>query len=141
MLANTNLERTIQDTQRTEFVKQTYEKEAEKIGIGDIDTKPLTAKQKMLLDEIRAIDAVPVYKAPNASQRTEEQIAASVSIHKRVNPGYVEMPYKASSAMAFVYRPPPDFTKAFLKKDSDCKFQKYAAEAILKHVDLKKTSH
>ena len=29
----------------------------------------------------------------------------------------------------------------FLKKDSDCKFQKYAAEAILKHVDLKKTSH
>ena len=41
----------------------------------------------------------------------------------------------------FLYKPPPDFTKAFLKKKSDCDFQGFAAEAILKHVDLKKTSH
>ena len=73
--------------------------------------------------------------------RSEAQVAASVEIHKRVNPGYVEMPYTASSQTDFVYKPPPDFTKAFLKKDSDCGFQKFAAEAILKHVDLKKTSH
>ena len=68
-------------------------------------------------------------------------MAASVEIHKRVNPGYVEMPYVSSSQRAYEYKPPPDFTKAFLKKESDCKVQKYAAEAILKHVDLKKTSH
>ena len=41
----------------------------------------------------------------------------------------------------FKYIPAPDFSKNFLKKDSDCGFQKYAAEALLKHVDLKKTSH
>ena len=41
----------------------------------------------------------------------------------------------------FNYLPPPDFSRMFLKKESDCGFQKYAAEAILKHVDLKKTSH
>ena len=51
------------------------------------------------------------------------------------------MPYKSSNAAAYSYMPPPDFTKQYLKKDSDCKFQKYAAEAILKHVDLKKTAH
>jgi hypothetical protein len=124
-----------------ELSKQVYEKEAEALGISDPGSKPLTEYQKKLLDEIRAVDATPFVPISNASQRSAEAIAASQEIHKRVNPGYVEMPYKASSAMAFVYRPPPDFTKAFLKKESDCKFQKYAAEAILKHVDLKKTSH
>ena len=128
------------DTQQVSYTKETYEKEAEALGLGD-GPKPLTAYQKQLLDTIRNIDAVPPQVKANASERTAEQQAASVEIHKRVNPGYVEMPYKATTALSFTYKPPPDFTKAFLKKDSDCKFQKYAAEAILKHVDLKKTSH
>lgn len=69
------------------------------------------------------------------------QIEASIAIHKRTNPGYVEIPYVSTNTEAFKYIPAPDFSRHFLKKDSDCKFQKYAAEAILKHVDLKKTSH
>jgi hypothetical protein len=141
LLPNTNQERTTADTQRTEFIKQSYEKEAESLGVHDTTGKGLTAYQKKLLDTIRNMDAVPPKVNPPGSTRTDEQIAASVSIHKRVNPGYVEMPYRSSTGLAFEYKPPPDFTKAFLKKDSDCKFQKYAAEAILKHVDLKKTSH
>jgi len=140
LLPNTSKERNINDTQRTEFTKQTYEQEAETLGVLDAH-KPLTAYQKQLLDRIRAIDATPIDPQPSATTRSAEQVAASVTIHKRVNPGYVEMPYMSTSALAFEYKPPPDFTKAFLKKDSDCKFQKYAAEAILKHVDLKKTSH
>ena len=62
-------------------------------------------------------------------------------MHKRVNPGYVEMPYESSNARDFKFVPPPDFTREYLKADSDCAFQKFAAEAILKHVDLNKTSH
>lgn len=69
------------------------------------------------------------------------QIEASTAIHKRVNPGYVETPYRSTNTEMFNYVPPPDFSRMFLKKESDCGFQKYAAEAILKHVDLKKTSH
>lgn len=164
--------------------------------------KGLTQYQMDLLDKIRNIDAVPPKTSFPGTSRSAEQVKASVAIHKRVNPGYVEMPYRSSSASDFLYKPPPDFTKAvrarpttkplpsalsrplrrppragndaatdalpaccralkachicrltchrtpawrvltqFLKKDSDCKFQKYAAEAILKHVDLKKTSH
>ena len=141
LLPTTDREHTIGDTQRADFTKQTYEVEAERLGIEASNSLPLTAKQMALLDKIRAIDAEPIPYTPLVTTRTEEQVAASVEIHKRVNPGYVEMPYRSSSAMAYEYKPPPDFTKAFLKKDSDCKFQKYAAEAILKHVDLKKTSH
>ena len=141
LLPTTDAERTIADTQRAEFIKQSYEKEAESLGLQDVADNGLTPYQVTLLDKIRNINAVPPSVAYSGSMRTEQQVAASVEIHKRVNPGYVEMPYTASSQVDFAYKPPPDFTKAFLKKDSDCKFQKYAAEAILKHVDLKKTSH
>ena len=141
LLPTTDRERTIGDTQRSDFTKQTYEKEAEQLGLHDSNSKPLTAYQKQLLDTIRAIDAIPSNPPAHVSTRTTTQIAASVEIHKRVNPGYVEMPYRSTTSTAFEYKPPPDFTTAFLKKDSDCAFQKYAAEAILKHVDLKKTSH
>ena len=142
LLPTTDRERTIPDTQRSDFTKETYEKEAAQLGLhSDDSSKGLTKYQMELLDKIRNIDAVPPSAEPSVTQRTAEQVAASVEIHKRVNPGYVEMPYRSSNALAYEYTPPPDFTKAFLKKDSDCKFQKYAAEAILKHVDLKKTSH
>ena len=141
LLPTTDRERTISDTQRTDFTKQTYEKEAAQLGLHDTNKKPLTQRQIQLLDKIRTLDAVPPSSTPHVTTRTAEQVAASVEIHKRVNPGYVEMPYVSSSQRAYEYKPPPDFTKAFLKKESDCKFQKYAAEAILKHVDLKKTSH
>ena len=124
-----------------ELSKQVYEKEAEALGISDPGSKPLTEYQKKLLDEIRAVDATPFVPINNASQRPAEAIAASQEIHKRVNPGYVEMPYVSTNVTDYTYRPPPDFTREYLKADSDCKFQKYAAEAILKHVDLKKTSH
>jgi len=140
LLPNNNKERNTNDTQRTEFTKQTYETEAKRLGMLD-DHKPLTAYQTQLLQTIASIDAAPVAIKPCGTQRSDEEVAASVAIHKRVNPGYVETPYRATSQMAFEYKPPPDFTTAFLKKDSDCGFQKYAAEAILKHVDLKKTSH
>ena len=140
LLPTTDRERTIADTQRADFTKQTYEKEAEKLGLNQSTTK-LTEYQKQLLDTIRSISETPITAVPRVTQRSEAEVAASVTIHKRVNPGYVEMPYVSSNELAFVYKPPPDFTTAFLKKDSDCKFQKYAAEAILKHVDLKKTSH
>ena len=62
-------------------------------------------------------------------------------MHKRLNPGYVEMPYRSSNSLDYKYTPPPDFTREYLKADSDCQFQKFASEAILKHVDLNKTSH
>ena len=141
LLPTTDAERTIADTQRAEFIKQSYEKEAESLGLQDVADNGLTPYQVQLLDKIRNINAKPPTVAYSGSMRTEAQQAASVEIHKRVNPGYVEMPYVAGSQVDFAYKPPPDFTKAFLKKDSDCAFQKYAAEAILKHVDLKKTSH
>lgn len=140
-LPTNDRERTIADTQRAEFIKQSYEKEAESLGIADAKDTGLTAYQISLLDKIRDLNKHPPQTRYSGTMRSEAQVAASVEIHKRVNPGYVEMPYCANSQVDFAYKPPPDFTKAFLKKDSDCKFQKYAAEAILKHVDLKKTSH
>ena len=134
------------DAQKEMFLRQVYEKEDEmyngpRDGLAEELKDGLTPYQISLLERVRRANTDPIIAEPNASKRSPAQKAASVEMHKRLNPGYVEMPYKASSAMAFVYRPPPDFTKAFLKKDSDCKFQKYAAEAILKHVDLNKTSH
>lgn len=142
LLPTTGNERTSGDAQQAQFVKEAYEKEAESYGLNmESSGKGLTKYQMELLDTIRNIDAKPCPVAYPGTTRTDAQVAASVEIHKRVNPGYVEMPYTASSQTDFVYKPPPDFTKAFLKKESDCKFQKYAAEAILKHVDLKKTSH
>merc|ERR1719424_1775442 len=122
------MERTIADTQRGEFVKQAYEKEAESLGLQDVADSGLTTYQKTLLDKIRNVNAHPPTTHYSGTSRTDAQVAASVEIHKRVNPGYVEMPYTAGSQVDFAYKPPPDFTKAFLKKDSDCAFQKYAAE-------------
>lgn len=140
VLPTTDTARTYQDTQRTEFIKQTYEKEAELYGIKDGATG-LKPEHKALLDTIRGIDAEPVTTVYPGTTRTQEQVDFSMQIHKRVNPGYVDMPYKATTANAFLYKPPPDFTRAYLKKKSDCDFQGFAAEAILKHVNLNKTSH
>ena len=94
-----------------------------------------------LLERVRRANTDPLNISPNASKRPEEMQAASVEMHKRVNPGFVEMPYKSSNTVDYKYVPPPDFTREYLKAESDCGFQKFAAEAILKHVDLKKTSH
>ena len=130
------------------FMQQVIEKEDRALGvdtIGDNIAKEmkdgLTPYQQGLLDRVRRANTGPIVVYARKSQRPQKDIEASQEIHKRINPGYVEMPYRSTNSMAFLYTPPPDFTKAFLKKDSDCKFQKYAAEAILKHVDLKKTSH
>lgn len=111
------------------------------IAVDSMGDSALTDYQRSLLDKIRAIEADPIVKAPQLSGRTADQVEASVQIHKRVNPGYVELPYRSSNTEQFKYIPPPDFSRNFLKKASDCGFQKFAAEAILKHVDLKKTSH
>ena len=140
-LPNTNTERTYQDVQRTDFMKQTYEKEAEALGITFEGSSKLTKQQMQLLDTIRDMDKKPCPIQYPGTNRSEAQVAASVEMHKRVNPGYVDMPYKATNAEAFKYIAPPDFTRTYLKKKSDCDFQGFAAEAILKHVDLKKTSH
>ena len=101
----------------------------------------LTPYQMSLLERVRRANTDPLNISPNASKRPEEMQAASVEMHKRVNPGFVEMPYKSSNTVDYKYVPPPDFTREYLKAESDCGFQKFAAEAILKHVDLKKTSH
>ncbi|KAL1527690.1 hypothetical protein AB1Y20_009076 [Prymnesium parvum] len=144
MLPTTSAERTVADTQKQMFIQEVYQKEAEAMGaLDDIDHahSELTPYQRSLLRKIREIEATPIHVVPNVSRRTAEQIEASTAIHKRVNPGYVETPYKSTNYEVFAYTPAPDFSMNFLKKDSDCGFQKYAAEAILKHVDLKKTSH
>ena len=178
LLPTTDTGRTLADTQRGAFLKQTYEKEAELLGLDPADG-PLTKTQMCaargvrraaraspppraqppppaacrvppsppahsrsdLLDRIKKINAEAITTRYSGTMRSDELVAKSVDIHKRVNSGYVEMPYRSSSQVDYVYKPPPAFSKAFLKKDSDCAFQKYAAEAILKHVDLKKTSH
>mmetsp|Transcript_75014 Transcript_75014/g.225488 ORF Transcript_75014/g.225488 Transcript_75014/m.225488 type:complete len:157 (-) Transcript_75014:380-850(-) len=143
LLPTTTTERSVSDTQKQMFMQEVYQKEAEVLGLqsGDMAEASLTPYQKSLLQKIRSIEAEPIRVVPNASRRSAEQIEASTSIHKRVNPGFVDLPYKSTNTEMFTYLPAPDFSKNFLKKDSDCGFQKYAAEAILKHVDLKKTSH
>merc|ERR1719231_2112335 len=124
-------------------MQEVFTKEAEVLGMTaeNMAEGTLTPYQRSLLHKIRSIEANPIRVVPNASQRSADQIEASTAIHKRVNPGYVETPYRSTNTEMYKYTPAPDFSKAFLKKDSDCGFQKYAAEAILKHVDLKKTSH
>lgn len=117
-----------------------YAKQAHALGL-DMSTGKLTPKMIQLLDQIRDLDKEACPIEYPGTRRSEKDVAASVEIHKRVNPGYVEMPYKASTEMQYRYLPPPDFSKAYLKKKSDCDFQGFATEAILKHVDLKKTSH
>jgi len=141
MLPTTNRQRTVADSAKSDFIKESYEMEAASYGLDASSGKGLTDYQMALLDRIRALDEKPPITNFSGTSRTAAQVASSVEIHKRVNPGYVEMPYTATSQTDFEYKPPPDFTKAFLKKKSDCDFQGYASEAILKHVDLKKTSH
>ena len=140
MLPSKARDTTTGDTQKVEFLKQDYEKEAEALGL-EVKANGLTAKQKGLLDRIKMIDAHPCPIEDPATTRTEAQVAESVLIHKRVNPGYVEMPYKSSNHLQFKYYPPPDFSRAFLKKKSDCDFQGFGHIAKLLHVDLNKTSH
>ena len=77
----------------------------------------------------------------NACVTAALQVQASRELHKRVNSGYVDLRYTSSNQEDFKYIPPPDFTRDYLKSRSDCGFQQYMAEAILKHVDLKKTGH
>ena len=80
LLPTTDRERTISDTQRTDFTKQTYEKEAAQLGLHDTNKKPLTQRQIQLLDKIRTLDAVPPSSTPHVTTRTAEQVAASVEI-------------------------------------------------------------
>ena len=114
--------------------------------MGDFDPElmdTLTPYQQGLLHTVHRLHTDPIetkYPGPGAA-RTEEQIKASIQIHKRINPGYVEVPYKATTELAYTYAPAPDFTRDHLRTKSDCGFQEYMAEAIKKHVDLKKTSH
>ena len=126
--------------QRSEFAKEQLEKEAVRFGLNP-KVKKLTPVQIKLLERIRDLDKEPYPLTYPGTTRSAEQVAASIEMHKRVNPGYVDMPYKCSSQEQFKYYPPPDFSRAYLKKKSDCDFQGFANEAILKHVDLKKTSH
>ena len=114
--------------------------EAESLGL-EKSSNGLTAKQMDLLDQIRNINVPPMPIRDPATTRTAEQVSASVQIHKRVNPGYVDIPYQSTNELAFKYLPAPGFSKAFLKKKSDCDFQGFANTAILLHVDLNKTSH
>ena len=136
------------DNQKNMFLSQVYEKEDEIYnGPRQPDTTPdelmdgLTPYQISLLERVRRANTDPIIVKPNASKRSPAQKAASQEMHKRVNPGFVEMPYRSSSALDYKYTPPPDFTREYMKADSDCQFQKFASEAILKHVDLNKTSH
>ena len=114
--------------------------------MGDFDPElmdTLTPYQQGLLHTVHRLHTDPIetkYPGPGAA-RTEEQIKASIQIHKRINPGYVEVPYKATTELAYTYAPAPDCTRDHLRTKSDCGFQEYMAEAIKKHVDLKKTSH
>lgn len=137
------------DTQKQMFLKQVYEKEdaaasrsAQKDPLTTMLEKDgLTPYQIQLLEKVRRVNSEPIRAEPQVSKRDSEQIAASVEIHKRINPGYVDMPMVSTNTAAFKYVPPPDFTREYAKADSDCGFQKYLDAAILKHVDLKSTAH
>ena len=110
----------------------------QQLSAGLLET--LTPYQRGLLDTVTQLHSDPITTKPSGTTRTEEQVQASVQIHKRINPGYVEEPYQSTSSTAFKYMPAPDFTRDHLRTSSDCKFQEYMAEAINKHVDLKKVS-
>ena len=135
------------DNQKNMFLTQVYEKEDE---IYNGPRQPLAAEelkdgltpyQLSLLERVRRANTDPIIVEANASKRSPAQKAASQEMHKRVNPGFVEMPYRSSSALDYKYTPPPDFTREYMKADSDCQFQKYKSKAIMMHVDLNKTSH
>ena len=71
----------------------------------------LTPYQISLLERVRRANTDPIIAEPNASKRSPAQKAASVEMHKRLNPGYVEMPYESSNTRDYKYKPPPDFTR------------------------------
>ncbi len=109
-------------------------------GFSEEQLSGLTLKQRGYIEKVDALHKAPLLPT-KITPRTPEQIEASQKIHKRVNPGYVDLPYKSTSEMEFKYHPAPDFTRDYLKADSDIGFQKYVSQAILKGVDLRKTSH
>ena len=90
---------------------------------------------------MRRANTDPIVKYPRKSERPEADQLASVEIHKRVNPGYVEMPYESSNSRDYKYMAAPDFTREYLKSDSDLHFAKFAAAALTHSVPLNKTSH
>ena len=129
------------------FLKQVYEKEDQvyqtvgKDNLEEMLKDGLTPYQRSLLERVRKCNTEPIIKYPRASQRSKAAQEASIEIHKRVNPGYVEMPYESSNTRDFGYKPPPDFTREYLKSDSDLHFAKFAAAALSHSVPLNKTSH
>mmetsp|Transcript_59900 Transcript_59900/g.129842 ORF Transcript_59900/g.129842 Transcript_59900/m.129842 type:complete len:132 (-) Transcript_59900:366-761(-) len=101
----------------------------------------LSPYQQSLLKKVQTMHTEPIVTTSPGANRSPDKVNKSMQLHKRINPGYVDMPWTTSNSSEFTYRPPPDFSRDYLRASSDCKFQEYAAEAILKHVDLKKTSH
>ena len=119
---------------------------AHRQGGGDASLKEqlaqgLTPYQLSLLEKVRRANTEPIVKYPRKSERPEADQLASVEIHKRVNPGYVEMPYESSNSRDYKYMAAPDFTREYLKSDSDLHFAKFAAAALSHSVPLNKTSH
>ena len=130
------------------FMQQVIEKEDRALGvdtIGDNIAKEmkdgLTPYQQALLDRVRRANTDPIVCYARKSMRPQKDIEASQEIHKRVNPGYVEMPYESSNTRDYKYKPPPDFTREYMKADSDLHFAKFAAAALMHSVPLNKTSH
>ena len=80
LLPTTDRERTVQDTQRTNFTKEAYDKEAEQLGLHVTNAVPLTAYQKQLLDTIRAIDANPVNAQAHVKCRLFRTANTSIQI-------------------------------------------------------------
>merc|ERR1719345_608326 len=80
------------DTQKEMFLRQVYEKEDEIYnGPGDDMARQarqdgLTPYQISLLERVRRANTDPIIVEPNASKRSPAQQAASVAMHKRLNP-------------------------------------------------------
>ena len=104
-------------------------------------TEILSPSQQKLVDTVAKLQNDPIDVAPRCSGRSDEKINASLQIHKRINPGYVDMPCVSSSQEQFAYHPAPDFTRDYLRSSSDCKFQEFAAEALKHGMKLGKTGH
>ncbi len=86
--------------------------------------------------------------APPPAPQACPHLARSLAMHKRINPGYVDIPYVSTHQSDYVHADFNAFNHAgfgaereFLKRPSDAKFGKFLDEAVKKHVDLKKTSH
>ena len=139
MLPSKARDTTTGDTQKVEFLKQDYEKEAEALGL-EVKANGLTAKQKGLLDRIKMIDAPVPDRGPG------DDTHRSAGCRIRPDPQACQPRVRrdalqeSSNHLQFKYYP-PDFSRAFLKKKSDCDFQGFGHIAKLLHVDLNKTSH